>query len=448
LNASTRSLFLQFIAELKECCSSAKPTRTHHFLKSVAKEGRLTRWYTQNIDCLEEGIGLSCWTATKPKSSQTPTACPLKSTSVVTLHGTLSQVVCTQCRAVFDFGVDHLQLFKKGEEPACPSCADAAAAREALGRRRLRNGFLRPDIVLYNEPHPHGDTISDFIQSDISRQPTLLLVMGTSLKVAGLKRMIKDFVKNMKGRVGGAENTLVLYVNKTPAPRAEWQGVFDFELVGECDKWIEVLGETYARCTKTKKTATMAEQSIVLDPKALMAGETPALLAKKTGIPQSPKLPVAFLPSSPLGHPKRDRLTGKRKEPPVSPVSSVSPTRTPPFNISLHPSGVSLGSPKAAVAATVPKAVRSKTATRGLPSTVLDTAVIAPPETTPLVSSKYRQSPSPALRINDFFHSVKFSSILSAGKGAIDKKTKNASTGAEKDEEPAHDHAVMPNLVI
>lgn len=224
----------------------AQPTPTHHFLKELATQGRLTRWYTQNIDCLEERLGLSCWSSAKEAS--------ISGNTVVSLHGTLSQVSCTLCKIASSLTNEHMSNFKAGKEPTCKSCFEAALAREASGRRKLRSGFLRPDIVLYNEPHPHGDTIAEFVSADLSKQPNLLLVMGTSLKIGGLKKMIKDFAKNMKSRNGG-EKCLIVFVNKTPCSKAEWQGIFDYELVGECDKWIEVLQEEFYKIKKGPKVS-------------------------------------------------------------------------------------------------------------------------------------------------------------------------------------------------
>lgn len=240
LQSDTRPLFYQFIAELKESCAKAEPTPTHHYLRDLAKEGRLTRWYTQNIDCLEERLGLNCWNSPSSSSHH------ISQSTVVSLHGTLSQVSCTLCKVSVSFTEEHLINFKTGQELPCKSCTEAATLRESLGRRKLRSGFLRPDIVLYNEPHPHGETIADFVSSDISKQPNLLIIMGTSLKIAGLKKMIKDFAKSMKSRVGGEKN-LIVYVNKTPCSRAEWQGIFDYELIGECDQWINFLGDEYRK---------------------------------------------------------------------------------------------------------------------------------------------------------------------------------------------------------
>lgn len=231
-----RPLFYQFIAELKELCSGAEPSLTHHFLKDLAKEGKLARWYTQNVDSLEERLGLNCWTAATGRSA-------ISQSVVVSLHGTLSQVTCTFCKVTADFTDEHLNLFKLGKEVPCQSCLEASEFRESLGKRKVGTGYLRPDIVLYNEPHPHGETIADFVSADMSRQPNLLLVMGTSLKIPGLKKMIKDFARKMKSGRDGCKTDLVVYINLTPCSRAEWETVFDYELIGKCDSWIKLLGE-------------------------------------------------------------------------------------------------------------------------------------------------------------------------------------------------------------
>lgn len=433
LHPDSRPLFLQFIAELKESCRTAKPTATHHFLRQAATDGRLARWYTQNIDCLEEQLGLNCWTAAR--SSGPPS-------TVVTLHGTLSQVACTQCKTTTHFTDEHLDLFRAGREPACHVCRDAAATREALGRRRLRSGFLRPDIVLYNEPHPHGDVIADFVSADLNRQPNLLLVMGTSLKISGLKKMIKDFARMMKSRVGG-ENTMIVYVNKTAASRAEWQGVFDFELVGECDQWIETLQQEYARIKKDPK-ATRTPSSIPLSvpssgsrmdgregSEAAIAARrkttTVVGIAESVASPPSIHTPVAIPAVGGLVRARREALLSPtapsvrtRRETSVPSVPSASPVRTLSASSRVLPHSPEIGS-------------------------------------------------SPNKRINDYFPAVKSSLLSSAvhsttAKVALVKKKPSAGSGAvtgrkhvakgasleeEKTaEEERHEHVTMGHLVI
>jgi NAD-dependent histone deacetylase SIR2 len=49
--------------------------------------------------------------------------------------------------------------------------------------------------VLYDEAHPLGDDIGAIQASDVSRKPDMLIIMGTSLKVHGLRRLVKEFAK-------------------------------------------------------------------------------------------------------------------------------------------------------------------------------------------------------------------------------------------------------------
>ncbi|CAG8848951.1 5201_t:CDS:2, partial [Gigaspora margarita] len=50
--------FYSFIGELKELTVNAEPTATHFFIKKLADMKKLKRVYTQNIDNLEELVGL------------------------------------------------------------------------------------------------------------------------------------------------------------------------------------------------------------------------------------------------------------------------------------------------------------------------------------------------------------------------------------------------------
>ncbi|TFY80305.1 hypothetical protein EWM64_g3700, partial [Hericium alpestre] len=103
-------------------------------------------------------------------------------------------------------------------------------------------------IVLYDEPHPLGDEIGSIQTADVSKKPDMLIIMGTSLKVHGLKKLVKDFAKavhaaapvtgpptpsNAKSWVGK-----VIFVNKTP-PGSEWNGIIDYYVEGESDHWTD-----------------------------------------------------------------------------------------------------------------------------------------------------------------------------------------------------------------
>lgn len=125
----------------------------------------------------------------------------------------------------------HINLFLAGE-----SRINRSARATSVGR-------LRPSIVLYDEPHPLGDDIGQLTAYDVSRRPDLLLIMGTSLKVHGLKRLVKDFAKVVHG---GKKRGLVVFVNATP-PSKEWEGIIDVHIEGETDKWVEKVEEEWRR---------------------------------------------------------------------------------------------------------------------------------------------------------------------------------------------------------
>jgi len=119
-------------------------------------------------------------------------------------------------------------------------------ARAARSARPIKVGSLRPAIVLYGEPHPLGDEIGNMQTTDIARKPDMLIIMGTSLKVHGLKKLIKDFARSVH-ESGPSNDTLnssrgkrwagkVIFVNKTP-PAAEWSNIIDYHIAGETDDW-------------------------------------------------------------------------------------------------------------------------------------------------------------------------------------------------------------------
>lgn len=125
-----------------------------------------------------------------------------------------------------------------------------AKARVARSARALRVGSLRPAIVLYDEPHPLGDDIGIVQGSDLSRKPEMLIIMGTSLKVHGLKKLVKEFAKSVHSHRTPAPcpSTArarakawagkVVFVNKT-APGSEWAGIIDYHIAGATDDWTQ-----------------------------------------------------------------------------------------------------------------------------------------------------------------------------------------------------------------
>ena len=140
---STR-LFFTFMGELKTMVDKAKITPTHDFISGLDKEGKLLRCYTQNIDCLEQRLGMNHDMSDK------------KNSKVIQLHGDLSTVLCIKCRIIMPWSDEFGEVFKNGEAPTCPKCVSSEEKRSIAGMRSRGIGILRPNIVLYNEPHTKG----------------------------------------------------------------------------------------------------------------------------------------------------------------------------------------------------------------------------------------------------------------------------------------------------
>lgn len=60
-----------------------------------------------------------------------------------------------------------------------------------------------------------------------------MIILGTSLKVFGLKRIVREFAKAVHARGGK-----VIYVNNTPAANSAWKDVIDYHIDMDCDKWV------------------------------------------------------------------------------------------------------------------------------------------------------------------------------------------------------------------
>ncbi|KZT36602.1 DHS-like NAD/FAD-binding domain-containing protein [Sistotremastrum suecicum HHB10207 ss-3] len=224
---TSTSLFYTFISELKRSIDGASPSPTHKFLETLRVKNKLLRSYTQNIDGFEARVGLK----SKGKMNEIVN---------VQLHGDIHRVRCSVCSTDIECSPSHLSTFLDGEAPDCPDCAERSEVRVASSRRALKIGTLRPAIVLYDEPHPQGDLIGKIQTKDLSQKPDLLIIMGTSLKVFGLKKLAKEFAKvvhasSSKNGLGGGK---VIFVNKT-APGSEWKDIIDYHVQGNTDDWVE-----------------------------------------------------------------------------------------------------------------------------------------------------------------------------------------------------------------
>jgi len=190
-----------------------KPAKTHHLIKLFHDKNILLKYYTQNIDGLEDKVGV-------PKEK------------IVRAHGTLSTGVCLDCK--FEYSEEKMtELFwpriAADIIPKCTQCGSKTA--------------IKPNIVFFQEPLPKvfdDSSKIDFQQCD------LLIVLGTSMKVypfAGLVDLVREDVPRLlinRECVGPFVHGVKQYENGQTE-----QGIpgtyRDVAYVGDIDKGVELL---------------------------------------------------------------------------------------------------------------------------------------------------------------------------------------------------------------
>ncbi|KAM0792513.1 hypothetical protein ACM66B_005183 [Microbotryomycetes sp. NB124-2] len=334
------AIFFTMIAELKRMADKASPTPFHRFLKSLDDQGKLFRVYTQNIDGLEEKAGLSYGlgnkslplpprraprSPTKPKAAAahpptslgnvtrrandkqestglpypSPAPSPPQETTAssrashaeiprcIPLHGVLSTMSCAQCSTTEPVS-PYLSELEAGQAISCPTCRTVDETRASKGVRSRGVGKLKPDVVLYGEEHKDGERVGEITRRDLmGARPDLLLVVGTSLKVPGTKRLVRELAKVIKPptkvNAAGADDeedvgedddedckmpsasaqssmstastasgkrsraskpppVHAIYLNyEFPKPSTEWKDVFDVWMRGDVQEFVELV---------------------------------------------------------------------------------------------------------------------------------------------------------------------------------------------------------------
>ena len=254
-NERSTSVFYKFIASLRKMIRDEvkKATATHKLIRVLRDRKKLVRCYTQNIDGLETRENL-CTEMERGRGNRSrftkksaalvrnvANVRPGKSLDggceVVQLHGDLLMLRCTICQKTFDWEEsDRETLCLHGKAPDCPNCTNLNQDRRDRGKRGTTVGILRPNVVLYGEEHPSADLLSSITTYDIGLKPDLLLILGTSLKVHGLKALVKEFAKSVHANKIGKGR--VVFVNLTKPPSSVWDGVIDHWVGMDCDEWV------------------------------------------------------------------------------------------------------------------------------------------------------------------------------------------------------------------
>ena len=328
------------------------------------------RCYTQNIDGLEAREGL-CTDLRRGKGNKRRFMkkhyeAPLPQQTVgtdfdggcevVQLHGDLETLRCTVCATQFTWTENETEIYEEGCAPKCVKCSSKSDARQATGKRGLSVGSLRPNIVLYGEDHPSNAVLNPFPAYDASCQPEVLIIMGTSLKVYGLQKIVREFakaihsLKNDKGKI--------IFINRTRPAESAWENVLDYYVSMDCDDWVGDLkvrrpdlwlrqGEidlkiTKPKATKRKRNSENAEGDSATRPakKVKITVEIPAKKAsKKVSLQQTLKQtkPVPSTPRhqkgrSPIFQVLEDNLSTPTQRNPQTPRRPMFSPITPEYS--------------------------------------------------------------------------------------------------------------------
>ncbi|KAL2020887.1 hypothetical protein VTK56DRAFT_7878 [Thermocarpiscus australiensis] len=225
---SSTASFHTMVRELAHMTSKAKPTPFHHMLASIAAEGRLMRMYSQNIDTLD--TQMPPLATTVPLNSKGPWPITIQ------LHGGLEKMVCTKCGHLEQFNAS---LFEGPEPPLCEKCKEQDQVRTAFaGKRSHGIGRLRPRIVLYNEYNPDEEAIGNVSKADLRKVPDAVIVVGTSLKIPGVRRIVKEMCQLTRSRRDG----ITAWINIDPEPQgAEFKDCWDLVVRGKSDDIAELV---------------------------------------------------------------------------------------------------------------------------------------------------------------------------------------------------------------
>ncbi|KAG8922696.1 hypothetical protein FRC03_009109 [Tulasnella sp. 419] len=177
----------------------AQPTATHELLKFFLDKNLLQTVYTTNIDGLEQRAGLTC----SEQVDQVLTA------SCVQLHGCIHWLRCSYNES--HIITDGTALY----DTDCPQCVETRGTRSRAAARRT--GKLTYDVALDIGPNPRAQEVKPRADSDcksIRGMPTCILIMGSSMRSEGARKLTTDIVKTIRD----SESTTVIWVNTDEPP--------------------------------------------------------------------------------------------------------------------------------------------------------------------------------------------------------------------------------------
>ncbi|PVH67379.1 DHS-like NAD/FAD-binding domain-containing protein, partial [Cadophora sp. DSE1049] len=202
----------EMFSQMYNRAQAASPTQFHHVLAAIAKEGRLHRLYTQNIDGLD--TQLASLKTQIPLSSNKPWP------RTIQLHGDLKTVMC----GANPLHLSHFNPALFASEPLGPRCTECK-----VNKRTGKVPVVRPRVWLYQDwNYPDDKAITTIKEKDLQQKVDLVVVAGTALKIDSAQRLARDMCKTVRENGGTA-----VWINlKAPAQKLDF---FDVVIVGSCE---------------------------------------------------------------------------------------------------------------------------------------------------------------------------------------------------------------------
>lgn len=235
----------QATTEAAGCVMSASPVLIPE--ANVGVGGPFTRHPGTSLADSDPISQPSASTSTSPSPVLPPSRLPTPPPEIprcIPLHGTLQSMHCPFCTHRYPL-TPFLPSLASGIPPPCPECTSLEATRQLVGKRSRGVGRLRPSVVLYNEEHKDAEGVGSIVGRDLiggwrtpglkgkgkekemepnstlvnpekdettkdkgkakarpvgqpRSRPDLLLVVGTSLRIPGTKRIVREFSKAVK----------------------------------------------------------------------------------------------------------------------------------------------------------------------------------------------------------------------------------------------------------
>lgn len=176
-----------------------QPSPCHKFIKCIEEQGKLLRNYTQNIDTLEQVVGIR---------------------NVVQCHGSFATATCMRCKFAVEADVIKEDIFAQ-RIPTCPKCCSLTSSISEAGPSTSEEALpsiMKPDIVFFGEGL--GDAFHNAVAQD-KDEADLLIMIGSSLKVRPVALIPSSIDPSVPQ----------ILINREPLPHL----TPDVELLGDCD---------------------------------------------------------------------------------------------------------------------------------------------------------------------------------------------------------------------